>query len=383
MTPLFGDPVSEETSMAVSTVYRCATLIASTIASLDIGIFTDNTDLGRVPVGGKLSRLLTVCPFPDRQMTAYSWKETLTLDLLLFGNCYSAIRWDGAARIAAFEYVSPRHVTISQNNQMNIYTVRWPDNRPEEMFPSKSMIHVAGPSLDGILGMSKVRQCAKNSIAMARSMEECAGRAFDLAMSPKSVVKLPPGMSPDAMKRLQAFMANEFSGKTNNGKTLFLDSGTEYSSLQISLVDLALLDARKASVVEICSWFGVPPTLLGVTGDGVTAYGAGISALLIAFLKFALNSELERFENEFRNKCTTGNQYIYFDRAQLLQMDPETSANIATKEVAAGISTINEIRRTLHKPTVEGGDVPLTNSTNVPLGQAIMPKAPPPTGQPA
>lgn len=358
--------------MSVAAVYRCCSLIAGTTASLSLGVYIDDPDRGRLPVPGKLARLLSVAPFPGRQMTAFSWKETLTVDLLISGNAYSIIRYDQAGRIAAFEYVSPRHVAVRRLNQQNVYQIQWPDGRPMETIPGDSMIHVAGLSLDGVIGMSKIRQNARNSIALARSIEEVQGKAFENSMSPRSVIKLPPGMSPDATKRLSAFMSNEFSGRSNVGKTLFLDAGSEFDALQISMVDLALLDARKASVTEICSWFGVPPTMLGQS-DGVTAWGTGISALLVSFLKFSLNSELERIENEFRNKCTSGDQYIWFDRAELLQMDAESAATVATKEIACGISTVNEVRRRQHKPLVEGGEIALTNSTNIPLTEAIKP----------
>jgi phage portal protein BeeE len=45
--PLFGSSVNEETAMAVAALYRCVTLVSGAIASLDIGIFTDDPSGGQ------------------------------------------------------------------------------------------------------------------------------------------------------------------------------------------------------------------------------------------------------------------------------------------------------------------------------------------------
>lgn len=374
--PLFGNAVSEETSMAVAAVYRCVTLLSGTTASLDLGIFTNDPELGQVPVTNKISRLFKVNPFPGRQMTSFTWKELLVMNILLHGNAFTVIRFDNAGRISALEYTPPWTVTVTQLNQRNHYKVRWQDGRAEEMIDQDSMLHIPGPGFNGVTGMSRIRQNARNSVAMARSIEEVMGKAHDNAMQPKIVMKLPSGMSPDAIKRLQLFVDTEFSGKSNVGKTLLLDAGTEIDSMSISVVDLALLDAMKASTIEICAFFGVPPLLLGI--DQTTSFGTGISSLLIAFLRFGLNSELERIEAELTSKLCTGDQYVLFDRDQLLAMDAATAAEVAAREISCGMSTINEVRRAKHKPAVEGGDVPLTNAANVPLSQAILPRQSPP-----
>lgn len=371
--PLFGDSISDESAMAVASVFRCVNLLSGTVASVDCGIYEDDGDKGQVRIKNKLSSLLTNTPYPGRQLTSFMFKEMLMIDLLLRGDAYAVIRYDQSARIAALEYVHPHFVQVSRVNQRNQYKITWNDGRPVENVDFESMVHIPGPGFDGFHGMSRIRANARNSISMARSIEETLGKSYDNAMAPKTVIKLPPGMSPDALKRLREHMANEFSGKSNAGKTLYLDAGSEVDSLSINVTDLALLDAMKANTVQIAMFFGIPPILLGI--DQVTSFGSGISSLLIAFLRFGLNSDLERIEAELTARLCSGNQYVLFDRDQLLQMDASGAADVYAKEVASGVSTINEIRRRQHKPVVEGGDVPLTNSTNISLAQAIQPRA--------
>lgn len=380
--PLFGNSVTEETAMAVAAVYRCVTLISGTIASLDLGVYTDDPVLGQVPVVGRLTGILTNIPFPGRAMTSFTLIELMVTNLLLHGDAFAAIRYDQAGRIVALEWIAPWMVRINIIAQRNIYTVTWPDGRSQETIDFENIVHVVGPgSYDGVRGASRIRSNARNSIALARSIEEVMGKAHDNAMAPKSVTTLPAGMSPDAMKRLQAFIDNEFSGKSNVGKNLLLDSGSTYESLSINVVDLALVTCMQSTTTQIAMFFGVPPLLLGI--DQTTSFGSGISSLLIAFLRFGLNSDLERIEAELTRKlCSTG-QYCLFDRSQLLQMDAAAAADVYAKEVSSGVSTVNEIRRRQHKPTVPFGDIPMTNSTNISLEQATQPRVPVPPAPPA
>src|ERR1700712_4199063 len=143
--PLFGSAISEENALAVAAVYRCVTLISGVIASLDLAIYKDDPDLGQVLVTNKISRLFTIVPFPGRQMTSFCWKETMVMNILLHGNHYSAIRYDQAGRVSAFEHIPPWIVRITRINFRNQYHVQWPDGRGEEILDQDNALHIAGP----------------------------------------------------------------------------------------------------------------------------------------------------------------------------------------------------------------------------------------------
>ena len=98
----FGDPVDERVALATSAVYRCVTLISGLIASLDMGIYTNDPATGQTLITNNISKLFQVNPFPGRQMTSFIWKEIMVMNMLLWGNHYSVIRYNGAARIVGF-----------------------------------------------------------------------------------------------------------------------------------------------------------------------------------------------------------------------------------------------------------------------------------------
>ena len=368
----FGSPVSVQTAMQSGVVFRCIQLVAGVVGSVDLGVYQDDPIQGRINVPGQLQNMLRNVPYAGRQMTAFKWKETGMANQLAEGNWYSAIRFNQAGRVQAIEYIHPRLVTnVKIVNGVVQYTVQWNDGRGTEIIPCEDMIHVSGPSQDGIVGMSRIRAHAKNAIALALSIEEVQGKAHDNAVNPSGLLEMPQGMSGDAKTALMQFITNEFSGRDKTGMVLPVDAGTKFTAMNINTADLALLAAMNATSIQIAMFFGIPPYLLGL--PQTSSFGTGIDSIMQSWLQLGLNSELENIEAELTAKlCTIPGQYIMFDREQLLNMDAETAANVARTETSFGGTTVNEYRKSKHRPLVDGGDVPLTNAANIPLTEAIQ-----------
>lgn len=106
-------PVSERTAMACSAVYRCVTLEAGVIAGLPLKIYRLSADGQREELPNhRLMPLLQTAPFPGRALTAFSWRELWGVNMLLWGNHYSAIRYDGAGRVIGFNAYMPWQVQV-------------------------------------------------------------------------------------------------------------------------------------------------------------------------------------------------------------------------------------------------------------------------------
>jgi HK97 family phage portal protein len=381
--PLFGPPVSEQTAMAVSAVYRCVSLLSGLIAGLPLRVYQDDPTQGRVEAPKhRLSPLLAFTPYPGRALTSFNWRELWGAGLYLWGNHYSAIRYDNAARVVGFEPCNSWSVEVARlSNGQNGYRFHWPDNRIEDL-PQEDVLHICGPSFDGIKGVSRIRSNARNSVALARTFEESIGRIHENAARPSGMVELPAGITKDGLKRAQAYWAEAYSGRMNAGKPLFMDQGSKWTPFQIPPEDLNTLEFRRFQIADICRFFGVPPHLVGEAAN-TSAWGSGIEQLTIGFLKFTLESDLQRIEHELRLKLFAGsNFYPMFDRDALLAMDALAASQVQQSEINSGTLTINEVRRRRNRPIVEGGDTPLVNSTMVPLDRALNPPQPAPAQGP-
>lgn len=373
----FGPPVSEQTSMAVSAVFRCVALISGLIAGLPLGVYRDDPELGRVEAKNhRLAPLLGRVPFPGRPLSSFAWRELWGVNFLLWGNHYSVIRYDQAARVVGFEPALPWQVEVHRQAGQNLYVVTWLDGR-REVVRQDDMLHICGPGFDGIRAPSRIQSFARNSIALAKVLEEGTGMAHENGAKLSGMVELPPNVTPADKAKMEAYYADRAQGRANNGKLLYVDKDTKFTSMQLSPEDLATLESRRYQTADICRFFGVPPHLVGEAA-GTSAWGSGIEQLTIGFLRFTLESDLQRIEHELNMKLLAdGPYYVMFDREALSAMDATTEATTAATRIGSGQRTINETRRRQHLPAVPDGDTVLVNSTMIPLSRALNPPAPP------
>ena len=362
--------ISETASMACSAVYRCVTLEAGVVAGLPLKIYEKKADGERVEaLKHPLSSLLQNCPYPGRSLTAFSWRELWCVNLLLWGNHFSAIRYDGAGRVIGFETFMPWQVQVSRIDAkpgVNFYICSH-ENGITETIRQEDMIHIAGPGFDGRRGMSRIQSFARGAIGLAMTMEERTGRLHQNAAMPSGVLQTPKKMSDTGILRAKAQFDMAHRGVSKWGSTVIVDEGAKYTPFQLSPQDLQTIEARRYQIADISRFFGVPLHLLNET-DKTTSWGTGLSENTLAYLIFTLDADLSRMESEINYKLFSGTEfYAEFDRDGLLSMDPVKSAQVTAQEIASGTQTINEVRKKKNRPPVEGGDIPLINSTNVPL----------------
>ena len=363
-------PTSERTAMACSAVYRCVTLEAGVIAGLPLKIYRLSADGQREELlNHRLIPLLQTAPFPGRSLTAFSWRELWGVNVLLWGNHYSAIRYDGAGRVIGFEAFMPwqvRVVRLPSKPGVNFYVLTHEDGSVETLH-QEDMLHIPGPGFDGIKGLSRIQSFARGSVGLARSMEERTGRVHQNASMPSGIMQVQGKMSDDGFRRLRRQLQEAHSGVANWGKTVIADEGSKYTPFQLSPQDLQTIEARRYQVADISRFFGVPLHLLNET-DKTSSWGTGLSENTLAYLIFSLDADLRRIESELNYKLFSNSPlFVEFDRDGLLSMDPEKTATVMQSEISSGVSTINEARRKKNRPPVTGGDTPLINSTNVPL----------------
>lgn len=374
----YGPPINERTAMAVSAVFRCVTLLSGLIAGTPLNIFQDMPDGSRQPVPDhRLSDAFTSLAHPDFSLTSFAWREMWGVNLYLWGNHYSVIRRDGAARVKGFQPAYPwnTHVLRDFVTGRLVYIVNWPDGT-RETIDQDNILHIPGVGFDGVRGMSRIYAFAGNSIRLSRALEDAVGFAHENAASPSGLVTLPANITPEGKRKIEAYYNGGIGGRSNRGKLLFADKDTTFSQLQLSQEDLNTIAFRKFQAADICNFFGVHPVMIGAA-DGVTAWGSGIAQLMQGFLQLTLNPEFQRIEAEINAKIFVGTPYYArFDRESLNSMDALASAQTAAAQIGSGQLLINESRRRQHRPPVDGGDEPLVNSTMIPLSRAINPPAP-------
>ena len=347
-----GIPVGKISAMRASAVFRCVSLLAGAVAGLPWGVFRDGPG-GKLAIPGHYAyRLLH--DSPNDLMTSFTFRELMVLSLLLDGNFYAVIGWDNAGRaVELIPYPSEAVQVVRAGGKVG-YRVATAGNGQIEV-PSGDMIHVLGPSFDGIKGMSVIASVARQSIGLGLALETFAAKMHANAARPSGAVEIGPGLSPDGFKRLKQSFEALYSGTQNSGKVVFLDNGMKFTPMQISPADAQTLESRRFQVTDIARIFGVPPHLIGET-DKSSSWGTGIEQMTLGFNTFTLAPWLRRIEQEFNRKIFSKGDYCEFCVEGLLRGDSASRSAYYASAIQNGWMTPNEARRKENMPDEKGGD---------------------------
>lgn len=374
----WGPVVTEQSAMAVSAVYRCVTLLSGMLATMPLKVYQTRPDGSfEEAARDRVGRLLARTPHPRSPLTAYQWREMWGHHFLLEGNHFSAIRYDGAGRITGFEpIVDPRAVEVLRRDSGGLaYRFHWPDARGVELLDQSDVIHIAGPGFNGYRAPSRIQWAARDAVALGMIMQDSTGVAHENGAVLSGMITLPPNVTRADKDRIEAYYRARATGRSNRGGLLFVDKDTTFTPMQMTPEDLNLIASRRFQIEDIARFFGVPPHMIGESA-AATSWGSGIETLTLGFMRFTLDPELGRIEAEMTAKvCSEGSgMFVAFDRDHMLQADSKTSAEVAGTRINTGQITINEARRKMRLPPVEGGDVLMVNSTMRPLAEALQGK---------
>ena len=371
-----GPVVNEQSAMRATTVFACVSLVSGLIASLPLVIYERGDKGRRVADDHPLWPLLHADP--NDSMSGFTRKELISVDLLLGGNHYSPVEYNGAGRVTGLFPIPRNAVTPYRTPKGRLrYRVSLPDGVEE--VDASDMVHIPGLGFDGIQGLSAISN-ARQAIGLSLAMEEGMARMHANGTRPSGVVSAEDGWGKDpkvALQRVRAQFEQAYSGLSNAGKTLFLDKGMKWSAMEITPADAETLAQRRFQIADICRVFGVPPFMVGET-DKTTSWGSGLEQQTLGFLQFSLNRWLKRIEGELNRKLLPGARfYVEFDRDALLAMDATARAALFSNMVQNGGMTPNEVRRKQNLPDMDGGDQLFINSACVPLEKAGADKAAP------
>lgn len=371
-----GPVVNEQSAMRATTVFACVSLVSGLVASLPIVIYERAKSGRRVADDHPLWPILH--GDPNETMSGFTWRELIGVDLLLGGNHFSPIEYNGAGRVTGLFPIPRNSVAVFRTPKGRLrYRVSLPDGVEE--VDAADMLHVPGLGFDGIQGISAISN-ARQAIGLSLAMEEGMARMHANGSRPSGVVSAEDGWGKDpreALQRVRAQFEQAYAGLPNAGKTLFLDKGMKWSAMQINPVDAETLAQRRFQTADICRVFGVPPFMVGET-DKTTSWGSGLEQQTLGFLQFSLNRWLKRIEGEINRKLLAGGAfYAEFDRDALLSMDATSRAAFFSNMVQNAGMTPNEVRRKQNLPDVDGGNQLFINSACVPLDKAGADAAPP------
>ena len=158
-----------------------------------------------------------------------------------------------------------------------------------------------------------------------------------------------PNFNKEQADRLRARWLEHHGGDRRS--IAVLNATTEFVPIQMSPLDMALIESRKMSLVDIANMFGVPPYMIGGTDGGSNTYSNAESRNR-DFLSYSLLPWANAVEDVLTSLVPAG-QFIEVAFDGLLKPDTATRYEANTKAIAAGWKTVDEVRMEESLPPLE------------------------------
>ena len=346
-----GQSINPDSAMRFSGVWAAVRLISESIASLPLVLYQNKGKSREKAEDHPLYKILHDAP--NDEMTSMQFREAMLVQLLLWGNSYSYIERALNNQVISLWPLEASQVEPERGANGEIQYRYRPTNRDvrpinmsteERVFPKELILHVAGLSYNGLVGLSPI-EYAKESIALGLASEEFASRFFANNAAPKSVIEVPVMPNQKDMDAFRESWEKEYKGLQNQSKIGILPLGAKIQNLSMPLEEAQFIEQRKFSIIEICRIFRIPPHLLqsmeSSTNNNIEEQG-------LEFVTHCLRPWGVRIEQAINNKLISpkqsGNLFVEHNFEGLLRGNLSARFTAFSQAIQGGWMSRNEAR---------------------------------------
>lgn len=354
-----GRDVNVKSALEVTTVLRCAGVIADGLATVPLKLYRKEEG-GRVEATDHpLHEVLTVQP--NEWQDSLEFRETLAFHLVLTGNAFCFVnRVNG--RVVELLPIEPGRVTVDQKADWSlVYEVSGADGQRRRV-PTADIWHIRGPSWNSWMGLEAVKQ-AREAIGLALATEEAHARLHANGVQPSGAWVVDGVLTPLQHKQLVEFVKQNHAGLSHAGEPLILDRAASWKSGAMTGVDAQHIETRRLQIEEICRAFGVMPIMVGYS-DKASTY-ASAEQMFLAHAVHTVRPWHRRFEASIKRNLLTADEraegyYPKFLDTELLRGAAKDRSEFYARALGAGGAPawmeVNEVRSLEDMDEVEWGN---------------------------
>jgi len=359
-----GVDVTPEKALSVPSVFACVSVISQDVAKTPIKLRQRVAeDTFEDALSHPLYELLNSLPNPET--TAFSFKQTMMLDLLAHQRAYAEIvRVDG--QIVALWRLDPEAVIVDRDEQRRKrYRVTLPNGQPQTW-----LFDASQPPIFELTHPSPIQHC-RDLIGTALALQTYVGKFFAHGARLNGILQADHLLEEDAKASLSRSFAEWFAGPQNAFKTAVLEQGVKFVPLAAPNDDAQLNETMMTIAVQIAGTFRVPPWKIG---DLTKTSYSNMEAGAIEYATSTLDPYLNCWEHALRRDVLTSRQYgrydVLFDRSTLIRADVKSLHEALARGRDAGYYSVNDVRRKLgENPIGPEGDVYEANANLKPIGE--------------
>ena len=359
-----GVTIDEDTVFNLSVVYACVNAIAQTVGSLPLILYKRVGEGKERASNHYLYDILRNNPNPN--ILSSTFKESIIVNTLTWGNGYAEIEFDMMGRPLAFWPIPASRVKPRLIGRELVYDVTL-DNKIARL-PAFRMFHLPGLSFNGIEGVTPIQK-SREAFGMALASQEHAGRYFSNDATPPYAIKHPGKLGNDAFNRLKKEIEDMHRGLEKKHRMMLMEGGLTLEKIGMSAADSQLLEQRKFSVNDVCRMFRVPPHIIG---DLDRATFSNIEMQSIEFLTLCIQPWNVKYEEATQRRVITEeDKKEYFSEflvSSLLRGDIKTRYEAYGVGLDRGFLCVNDVRRFENMNEVKGGDAFYKALNMAPIG---------------
>lgn len=347
---LVGDNV-----MNIPTVYACVNAISSGIASVPIKV---QRNIDNEWIDDSNHYLNKVLANPSKLYNKNVFIETLVKDALINKGGYAIIERNAKRKTKALYRISPNKVQIVPDNYTMPTEVFYKVDSMKSIgknadYDSDDVLTLVNKLSDDNYNTQGITSFSTDTTNLSNLLTNNAITSFKEG-SDRYII----GLKGRANAAKMQDTVNAFKGMLNGGVIGVESDGVEVKDLTKSAKESMLVEARKFSAVEICTYFNIQPAFIGLDAQA-SMTAESLEAMHRQFITVCLEPWYDKLELEFKKVLTTAESEKYrivFDRTANLKTSPKNQAEVYSKLVLNGICTPNEAARRMGLPVIDGGD---------------------------
>jgi HK97 family phage portal protein len=363
-----GMPSPDNVLSNLAVAARCVQLRSEILASVPLHLYRRTADGGRERADDQ--PLYTVLhDISNAIQSAFEFREYMVRCLDLWGNFYARIVRNQRGQVTELIpfLVGQCQVELLPNGRLRYKTSV--SGRRTETLLQEEVLHVRGPTRDGVLGWSPIA-LARGALTLALGQTNTAQAISDNALRPSGMLTYPMLMDQRQKDEVRQGMAGIYAGPQNAGKMVVVDAGAKYEKLSFSPEDSQFLEQRKLSNEDVARIFGCPPTSVGLVDRATYSNTEQESRALVQNCIGPLAGRIEAaMARCLLTDVSRRTYYIEHDLDGLLRGDVKARFEAYRVAREIGLFSANDVRRRENEPPIGAeGDVYHVPANWVPLG---------------
>jgi HK97 family phage portal protein len=339
-----GQTVNRDTALQTSVVFANCRLIGNDMATPPLKLMR-RVDRKTVPARDHpLFNLMA--KKPNRWQTSFQWRQQMSWHVELAKGHFAYISRLGKTIKEIFPFEPDDVEVISLGRGLFEYKVTAPDGS-SQTFPAADILHVHGPTWDGINGLDVVKQ-AREAIGLALATESSAATLHKNGIQSSGTYSVEGKLDEAQHKLLTKWVEEHYAGDKNAGKPMVMDRAAKWVSNQMTGIDAQALETRNHQIEEVCRFMGVIPLMIGYSGDKASTY-ASAEQMFLAHERNCLAPRWTDYEQVFDTRLLTEKEreegyYFKFSEGGRLRGSIKDKKDVILGYVNGGVMTPNEGR---------------------------------------